>query len=222
MYAESGGKVTRIGFDPKIPEFFPLWAKANGVDILSKDGLHPHLNDPRAVAALEYTYKLIQDQGGWDKFKAFRDTWDFFGSANQVAKDQVGAWPMEQWYYNVLASSSPKVHITALQFLNRKGQPINYETGSAWAIPKGAKNPDLACTWMKTITSVNAWVAAAKNRAELRKKANQPYTGIITGNALADKIIYDQTGRQEVRRPAEVLVQHPRLAGERGVRPGVE
>ena len=193
MYKEEGGKVTRIGFDPKIPEFFPLWAKANGVDILSKDGLHPHLNDPRAVAALEYTYKLIQDQGGWDKFKAFRDTWDFFGSGNQVAKDQVGAWPMEQWYYNVLASSSPKVHITALQFLNRKGQPINYETGSAWAIPKGAKNPDLACTWMKAMTSVSTWLAAAKNRAELRKKANQPYTGILTGNAVADKLIYSQT-----------------------------
>jgi len=50
----SSGKVTRIGFDPKIPEFFPLWAKANGVDILSKDGLTPHLNDPKAVAALAY------------------------------------------------------------------------------------------------------------------------------------------------------------------------
>jgi multiple sugar transport system substrate-binding protein len=100
---------------------------------------------------------------------------------------------MEQWYYNVLASTSPKVHITALQFLNRKGQPINYETGSAWAIPKGAKNPDLACTWMKTITSVNAWMAAAKNRAQIRKEKNQPYTGILTGNAVADKLIYSQT-----------------------------
>jgi multiple sugar transport system substrate-binding protein len=193
MYEEKGGKVTRIGFDPKIPEFFPLWAKANGVDILSKDGLHPHLDDPRAVAALTYTYRLIQDQGGWDKFKAFRDTWDFFGSKNQVAENQVGAWPMEQWYYNVLAGASPKVKITALQFLNRKGQPINYETGSAWAIPKGAKHADAACIWMKTITSTNAWLAAARNRAKIRKDRNQPYTGIITANAVADKLIYDQT-----------------------------
>jgi multiple sugar transport system substrate-binding protein len=193
MYDEKGGKVTRIGFDPKIPEFFPLWAKANGVDILSKDGLTPHLNDPRSVAALEYTYRLIKDQGGWDKFKAFRDTWDFFGKENQVATNKVGAWPMEQWYYNVLASTSPNVKITALQFLNKKGQPINFETGSAWAIPKGAKHQDAACIWMKTMTSVSTWLAAAKNRAETRKKANQPYTGILTGNALADKAIYAQT-----------------------------
>jgi len=187
------GKVTRIGFDPKIPEFFPLWAKANGVDILSKDGLHPHLNDPRAVAALQFAVSLINAQGGWDKFKSFRDTWDFFGSNNEIAADQVGAFPMEQWYYNVLAGSSPKVHITALQFRNKKRQPINYETGSAWAIPKGSKNPQAACTWMKSMTSVSTWLAAAKNRAQIRKAKNQPYTGISTGNALADDAIYKQT-----------------------------
>jgi multiple sugar transport system substrate-binding protein len=190
---DGNGNVTRIGFDPKIPEFFPLWAKAYGVDILSKDGLHPHLNDPRAIKALTYTMSLINAQGGWNKFKSFRDTWDFFGKGNQVAHNQVGAWPMEQWYYNVLASSSPQVHITALQFRNLKGQPINYETGSAWAIPKGAHNTAAACTWMKTMTSVSTWMAAAKNRAALRKASNQPYTGLSTGNAIADQDIYKQT-----------------------------
>jgi multiple sugar transport system substrate-binding protein len=195
MYAESGGKVTRIGFDPKIPEFFPLWAKAYGVDILSKDGLTPHLNDPRAVKALTYAMSLINAQGGWDKFKAFRDTWDFFGKNNQVAANQVGAWPMENFYYNVLASTSPNVKITGLQFRNLKGQPINYETGSAWAIPKGAQHQQAACTWMRTMTSVNTWLAAAKNRAAVRKAATppQPYTGLLTANAVADKAILDQT-----------------------------
>ena len=190
---DSNGNVSRIGFDPKLPEFFPLWAKAYGVDILSKDGLHPHLNDPQAVKALTYAISLINAQGGWNKFKSFRDTWDFFGSGNQVAKDQVGAWPMEQWYYNVLASSSPKVHITALQFLNRKGQPINYETGSAWAIPKGSKNPQAACTWARTMTAVSTWMAAARNRASIRKAKGQPYTGISTGNSVADQKIYNET-----------------------------
>jgi multiple sugar transport system substrate-binding protein len=190
---DANGSVTRIGFDPKIPEFFPLWAKAYGVDILSKDGLKPHLNDPRAVKALSYAMSLINAQGGWNKFKSFRDTWDFFGKGNQVAHNQVGAWPMEQWYYNVLAGSSPQVHITALQFRNLKGQPINYETGSAWAIPKGARNTAAACTWMRTMTSVSTWMAAAKNRAALRKASNQPYTGISTGNSVADQAIYKQT-----------------------------
>jgi multiple sugar transport system substrate-binding protein len=190
MFKEQNGKVTRIGFDPKIPEFFPLWAKAYGVDILSKDGLTPHLNDPRAVKALTYTMSLINAQGGWDKFKAFRDTWDFFGSKNQVAENQVGAWPMEQWYYNVLADVSPQVKITGLQFRNLKNQPIQYETGSAWAIPKGAKHPGAACTWAKTMTETSTWLAAANNRKAARAKTHTPYTGILTANAVADAQIY--------------------------------
>ena len=190
---DGNGNLSRIGFDPKLPEFFPLWAKAYGVDILSKDGLTPHLNDPRAVKALTYAISLIDAQGGWNAFKSFRDTWDFFGSDNQVQKNQVGAWPMEQWYYNVLAGASPNVHITGLQFRNLKNQPIQYETGSAWAIPKGAHNTNAACTWMKNMTSVSTWMAAAKNRASIRKAKNQPYTGISTGNSIADQQIYNQT-----------------------------
>jgi multiple sugar transport system substrate-binding protein len=193
LYATSGGKVSRIGFDPKLPEFFPLWAKANGADILSKDGLHPKINSPRAVAALQYAISLINAQGGWDRFKSFRDTWDFFGKKNQVAEDQVGAWPMEQWYYNVLTANSPQVKIAALPFRARNGQVINYETGSAWAIPKGAKHQAAACQWMKTMTSVNTWMAAARNRAAVRKQQNRPYTGLSTANAVADKAIFKQT-----------------------------
>jgi multiple sugar transport system substrate-binding protein len=193
MAVVQNGKVTRIGFDPKIEAFFPLWAKAYGVDILSKDGLHAHLNDPRAVKALTYAMSLINAQGGWNAFISFRNTWDFFGSDNQVEKNQVGAWPMEDWYYGVLAGSSPDVHITALQFRNLKNQPINYETGNAWAIPKGAKHPGAACTFAKVMTEPSTWLAAAKNRAQLRAAKNQPYQGINTANAVADKEIYNQT-----------------------------
>jgi multiple sugar transport system substrate-binding protein len=193
LYTSSGGKVSRIGFDPKLPEFFPLWAKANGAEILSKDGLHPHINSPKAIAALQYAIGLINAQGGWNRFKSFRDTWDFFGKNNQVAEDQVGAWPMEQWYYNVLTSTSPNVKIAALPFRARNGQVINYETGSAWAIPKGAKHQAAACQWMKTMTSVNTWMAAARNRAAVRKQQNRPYTGLSTANAVADKAIFRLT-----------------------------
>ena len=193
MYTASGGKVTRIGFDPKLPEFFPLWAKANGVSILSKDGLHPHLNSKKAIQALQYAIGLINAQGGWDRFKSFRDTWDFFGKKNQVAQDQVGAWPMEQWYYNVLAANSPGVHIAALPFRARNGTVINFESGSAWAVPKGAKHPGAACTWAKSMTAVSTWMAAARNRSATRKAQGRPYTGLSTANAVADKRIFKET-----------------------------
>jgi len=190
MYQHNGSQVTRIGFDPKLPEFFPLWAKVFGVDILSKNGLVPHLNDPRAIRALTYAYGLIQAQGGYNNFLSFRNTWDFFGSDNQVAKNQVGAWPMEDWYVNVLAGSSPQVHTLLIPMRTLTGKPINYTSGSAWAIPKGAKNASDACKWAKTMTSVSTWVAAAKNRIALRKAKGGVFTGLRTANVAADRAIF--------------------------------
>jgi multiple sugar transport system substrate-binding protein len=191
MYQHNGSQVTRIGFDPKLPEFFPLWAKVFGVDILSPNGLVPHLNDPRAIKALTYAYGLIQAQGGYNAFIAFRNTWDFFGAGNQVAKDQVGAWPMEDWYVNVLAGTSPQVHSLTIPMRSTiNGKPINYTSGSAWAIPKGSKNPTDACKWAKAMTAVDTWVAAAKNRIALRAQKGGVFTGLRTANLKADQAIY--------------------------------
>ncbi len=206
-----GGKVTRIGFDPKLPEFFPLWAKANGVDLLSKNGLKAQLNSPKAVAALTFAYSLIKDHGGWGPFKAFRDTWDFFGAENQVAKDQIGAWPMESFYYNVLAQNSPQVNITALPFTNRKGGPITFITGNGWAIPKGAKNQAIACKFMQTMTSTQAWVHSSKVRFDAQRRRNRPFTGLYTANSEADRKIYEdiyqKMGRADFDNAVHLLVQ---------------
>ena len=193
MYKHNGSQVTRIGFDPKLPEFFPLWAKVFGVDILGKDGVTPHLNDPRAIAALTYANSLIQAQGGYNAFLAFRNTWDFFGGDNQVDKNQVGAWPMEEWYYNVLASASPTVHVAAIPVRNHIGGIINYSTGSAWSIPKGAKNAAAACKWMKAMTATKTWVTVANIRKAKYAQNHQFWTGLFTANANADAIINKPT-----------------------------
>jgi multiple sugar transport system substrate-binding protein len=216
MTKTDGGKVTRIGFDPKLPEFFPLWVKWFGADLLSKDGRKAQLNSPQAVQALTFTYQLIKDQGGWNRFKAFRDTWDFFGKQNQVAANQVGAWPMESWYYNVMADNSPGVDITAKYFTNRKGGPITLFTGSGWAIPRGSKNAALACKWMKAMTATNTWVSVAKARFDARKRQNRAFTGLYTANAKADVKIYEDVyqplGKRQFDTAVRLLVQSNRYA----------
>ena len=122
LYKASGGKISRIGFDPKLPEFLPLWAKANGADLVNPDG-SPNLDDPKIIEALTYALSLIDEQGGWSKFKAFRDTWDLFGSGNEFEKDQAGAFPWEGWYVNVLVQSSPKLELQSMPFTDRQGKP---------------------------------------------------------------------------------------------------
>jgi multiple sugar transport system substrate-binding protein len=211
-----GGRVTRIGFDPKIPEFFPLWVKWFGADLISQDGLKARLNSPQAIAALTFTVGLINDHGGWNRFKAFRDTWDFFGRENQVAKNQVGAWPMESWYYNVMADNSPNVNIQAKYFVNRRGGPITFFQGSGWSIPRGAKDPDLACKWMKAITAVDTWVAVAKDRLNLRRRQGRAFTGLYTANTRADVKIYEDVyqplGKRQFDEAVRLLVNSSRYA----------
>ena len=189
---DQNGKLTRIGFDPKLPEFFPLWVKANGSQLLSDDGRTAMLNTPEAVAALTYTLGLHDAAGGRQDFMAFRDTWDFFGADNELVADQLAAFPMEQWYFNVLAEASPDLKITVKAFSDRQGNPLTYASGNTWAIPRGAENPEAACAFMKTMTAPATWLAAAKARAEARAADNQIFTGVFTGNRVADQEIFSE------------------------------
>ena len=184
------GQLERIGVDPKLPGFFPLWVRANGGQLLSDDGRTAMINSPEAVAALEYTVSLLDAAGGNQEATAFRDTWDSFGAANEYAADQLGAKPMEQWYVNVLADVSPDVNITVKPFTDRQGDPITFATGNTWAIPKGAANPEAACAFMKTMTDPASWAAAAQTRADQRAADGQTFTGVYTANKLADDEIF--------------------------------
>ncbi len=184
-------KLSRIGFDPKLPEFLPLWVAANGGAMLSADGRTALLDSPEVVEALEYTVALHEAAGGREQFIGFRDTWDFFGSENQFVANQLGAFPMEQWYVNVLSDSSPDVNISVIPFTDRNGNPLSYATGNTWAIPAGSAHPEVACAFAKTMTSVAAWQAAAQARADQRAADGQAYTGTYTGNNLADDIIFN-------------------------------
>ncbi len=192
LVKKSGDKLTRIGIDPKIPEFLPLWVRADGGSLISDDGLTAKLDSPEAIQSVEYTTKLIKDQFDPTKWLDFRNTWDFFGANNQVAADQVGAWPMEQWYLNVLAQNSPKADFSVKPFMTKDGQPITYEDGNSWAIVKGTQNPDAACAMITTMVATDTWVAAAKARQEKAATDKKPQTGVYSGNREADKIIFEQ------------------------------
>ena len=189
LFVKDGSKIKRIGYDPKLPDSFPQWAMANGADIVGEDGA-PHLDDPKAVEALTYTIGLVNAQGGWTSFKAFRDSFDIFGEKNPLTVGSIAAFPMENWYVNVLRDSIPAgLKLTSTQFTDRQGQPASILGGSAWAVPKGAKNPAAACAWMKTMTATDTWMKAAEARVAKVKEDKSFFTGLFTANTAADEKI---------------------------------
>jgi multiple sugar transport system substrate-binding protein len=181
------GRVERIGFDPKVPEFLPLWAKANGAELIGPDA---RLDDPRVVEAVRHTTDLVARQGGWASFKAFRDAFDQFGANNQYVTGQLAAMPMDSWYLNTLATNSPDADVTITPFTDRHGQVLTESGGQAWAIPKGARHPDLACRFLVTMTDTRTWVTAAIARRDALAKAGRPYGGTFTANREADERIF--------------------------------
>src|SRR5690625_3598713 len=159
MYRQDGGDLAVIGYDSKLPEFLPLWARVNGVDLLSEDARTAQLDDPKVVEALEFTFNIYDLQGGFSGVKAYRDSADFFGAGNQFATDVLGAMPMEQWYVNVLNDVSADAPMAFDSFRGLDGEPIAFATGSAWAIPADTDSEAAACRFMILMTETDAWMA---------------------------------------------------------------
>jgi multiple sugar transport system substrate-binding protein len=195
LMAKDGDTITRLGFDPKLPEFFPLWAYANGAKIVSDDGLTSQLEDPKVAEALDYAVSLITAHGTAPAFFDFRGTGPgsaFFGPENQFTEDSLGAFPMEQWYLNVLANDTPDEEISFQPFKDRQGNNISLSGGGALAIPSSADNKEAACEFIKTITLPETWFAAAQIRADLRTEAGEAFTGVYSGNRAADELIFGE------------------------------
>jgi multiple sugar transport system substrate-binding protein len=184
-----GGNLATIGYDSKLPEFLPLWAKANGADLISEDGRTAQLDDPAVVEALEFAVSVYDAQGGFGEVKALRDSADFFGDGNQFASGTLGAMPMEQWYVNVLNDVSPDAPMAFDTVRDVQGEPIAWASGSAWAIPKGSPDPEAACRMARVMTETDSWMAAAEERASLREEEGGLFTGILTANEEADEAI---------------------------------
>jgi multiple sugar transport system substrate-binding protein len=224
----SGGDLSRIGFDPKIDSFifFMLWVKwfGNQYNVVSADGLKAQLNTPQAVAALTYGRQLVNAQGGWNKFNAFRSTLDFFGRQNPFVRDQVAATPLEAFFYNAFSNNSPDVDIVAKFFTNRKGGAISVFSGNGWVVPRGSKNAADACAYMKAVTSTQAWLSAAKQRYDARRRTGATFMGLYTANAEADRKIlediYQSFGKEQFDRAVRVLVAAGRFGFEMPPSPG--
>jgi multiple sugar transport system substrate-binding protein len=184
----------KVGIDPKVwdnGDRFPMWVAAAGGSMLSADGLTAQLDSQPVIDALTFTKSLIDAHGGLTEFKdRIGQTGDFFGAENGFVQDLEAAFPMQQWYLNVLAENSPDTAITALPFLSAQGDPVAMAEGDALAIVAGTDNPDAACAFVTSMTSTDAWLAAAELRNQAAEDEGGIQTGTSTGNIAADEEIF--------------------------------
>lgn len=211
MTKKNGRKVSTIGYDAKLPAFLPLWAAAAGTSLVSDDGSKARLDQPALVEAVANAKAMVDANGGWGAYSSFRNSWDFFGAKNEFVRHQLGAMPMEDWYVNALAGVSPKVDISVTPLTNAQGQPVTIAGGQAWAVPKGAKHPEQACTFAKAMTATDTWVKAATAKAKAVRAKGNVYTGSFTGNVAADEkimsTVYEPSGVAALDQGVKVIEQ---------------
>ncbi len=191
MSAAEGGNPTVLGFDPDLPGSVGTWIVAFGGQVYNDDG-SPTLDNPKNLAAFDWLKQVMDAQGGYAKVKSFKDTMDVFGDANQYVKDQVGVQTWAQWYPNVLANTADQVSIEAIPIKDATGKQVAMAGGTAFAIPKAAKNPSAACAWAINATSTDAWLAAGEARAKTVKEEGSIATGLMTASPLADVAVREQ------------------------------
>lgn len=189
LYKEGGGNPATLGMDPNIPGLAGLWFLGNGGQIMDSAG-KPTLDNPANVDALTFLKQLEDAQGGFAKIKSFIDTFDMFGAGNQFVKDQVVTGIYAQWYPNVLAATQKDITLGAVPFYDKGGKPFTVASGTAFVVPKGAKNPAAGCQWALNLTSDAAWMAAGEARANtIKSKPGSLNTGLFTGSPKADEAI---------------------------------
>ena len=223
-----GGKLSVIGYDSKLPEFLPLWAKANGADLISEDGRTAQLDDPEVVEALEFAVGHLRRAGRVQQGQGVPRLRRLLRRGQPVRHERArrhadGAVVRQRPQRR--RRPTPRWRSTPFRdHGGRAASPI--ASGSAWAIPKGSGNPEAACRFAKTMTAIDSWIKAAEARVDARAEDGRPFTGLLTGNTTADEQI-QATGRAEsatskwdtgVEATLRGQRQHVRAAGEPGRR----
>jgi multiple sugar transport system substrate-binding protein len=188
MYKTNGNVPSTLGFNPQATGQMYLWILGNGGKLIGDNG-EPTLDDPGNVAGLELLKKITDAQGGFAKYKSFTDSFDVFGEKNQFVQNQVGAEVDAQWYPNVLSPYKDQIKLAAVPFKDKDGKPFTVASGSAFVVPKQAKNPSAGCKWALALTEDGSWTAAAEARAATVQKEKSVNTGLFTGSPKADQDI---------------------------------
>lgn len=189
LHKMDGDKVVRTGFDTKTQDGrLWLWSWANGAEPISSDGTKANFADPKVVEALTWAKETVDKQGGEKARAAFSQTQNFFSAQNPVLIGQIAMTVFEQWLIGVM-KVNPQANFKAVLPRMRNGtQELTDATGSAFAIPKGIQGAkrDAAWSFIKGMTSAEAWIAGEKATATQNKNDGQPYHPTITGNQQAD------------------------------------
>jgi len=205
------GRITQIGFIPIYGNsWLYLYGWQNGGEFMSPDGRTCTLDDPRIVGALKWVTGVYDALGGVQQVDAFSSSFQG-GELDPFITGKVALMVNGNWVLNTIATYKPNLNfgvapapVPAWRLEAAAKDPslppyITWCGGFSWAIPQGAKHPDLAWEFIRWMSSEDA--AIIMNDAEYRynRSRGRLYVPGLAANQKINEVIFARYAPQSER-----------------------
>lgn len=177
------GNITRLGFAPHMAtqgnSWLYLYGWQNGGRFMSEDGYTCTLDDPRIVEALEYTLRLNDALGGYEKVDVLQSTFQS-GEMDPFFTGRVVMKVDGDWYLNAVTDLAPNLRFGVAPAPPPKGRtPITWSGGFSWAIPEGSRHPDAAFELVRFLLAERTWRYQAEVNSRFYRSRGRAYVPIM-------------------------------------------
>lgn len=160
MHQDAQGTLDRIGYDPTWQIGGPtalMYLQANGVPLLTSDGMQPGFATAAGVEALQWIADTVSSAGGSDALTAYEKKWQH-GNGEALARNAdgmalAGMWILGHWVYG-LEPASEIAQWPMPGGPSAKGKSFGYYSGTTGVIPAAAARPDAGWEFTKYQASV--------------------------------------------------------------------
>jgi len=201
---DPGGRITQIGFIPIYGNsWLYLYGWQNGGEFMSPDGRTCTLDDPKIVGALVWLTRVYDSLGGVQQVDAFSSSFQG-GELDPFLTGKVAMMVNGNWMLGAIATYKPDLNFgvapapvpqARLDLAARQKSVPPYITwcgGFSWAIPKGAKQPEVAWEFVKWMSSTEC--ALLMNDAEYRYSRSRGH--LYVPNLAANQRINEEVFRR--------------------------
>lgn len=204
---DATGKITRLGVEPHVDLTY-TWGWSNGGRWATPDGRKATMDDPKNVEAFDFATQVDDAQGG-------REAVAGFVAANlNAAGLNAGGDPfinglssmklMGNTFMRQIIRFAPKLNFRVAQYpmRNRTDPKQTWIAGQAWAMPRTAKEQDVAWEIVKTYVSFDSFVAAEDADKAVNDKLGVPYIPNLPAQPELDKRVAERyrTGIEQIDR----------------------
>lgn len=189
------GSIKQVGYIPMFGNvYLYMYSWQNGGEFMSKDGRTCTMNNPRSVAALDYVTKFYDEMKGveaLDSFSAGFKSYDLDPFITNLVAMRVDVGYFIAFLarygpdvdFGVAPAPVPRERLEGKGIF--KGQPkfLTWSGGFSFAIPKGAKDPELSWEFIKFMNSMEGVRIVNDAQKEYNKSKDRIYIPQLTANS---------------------------------------